>query len=118
MQSLVVGAIAVFVGVILGYWLGKNSAHLENRLYRERLNGLEAEKVAHAIELSELRNSITRLTAEIATEKANVAAEKNKYTLMKTEIETAFGDLAAKALRDNNQSFLTLAKVELSGQTN
>jgi DNA recombination protein RmuC len=118
MQSLIVGAIAVLVGVLLGYWLGKNSGQAENRLLRERVTGLETEKAAQTIELSGLRDSVTRLTGEIGTEKANVAAEKNKYALMKTEIETAFGDLAAKALSANNQSFLTLAKQELGGQTN
>ena len=117
MQSLIVGAVAVFVGVLLGYWLGKNSAQAENRLLRERVTGLETEKAAQAIELSGLRDSVTCLTAEVATEKANVTAEKNKYALMKTEIETAFGDLAAKALGANNQSFLTLAKQELGRQT-
>jgi DNA recombination protein RmuC len=117
MQSLIVGAVAVFVGVLLGYWLGKNSNQAENRLLRERVTGLETEKAAQTIELSGLRDSVTCLTAEVATEKANVTAEKNKYALMKTEIETAFGDLAAKALGANNQSFLTLAKQELGRQT-
>jgi DNA recombination protein RmuC len=118
MQSLIVGAIAVFIGVLLGYWLGKNSNQAENRLLRERVTGLETEKAVQAIELSGLRDSVTCLTAEVATEKANVTAEKNKFALMKTEIEAAFGNLAANALRDNNKSFLTLAKVELGGQAN
>jgi DNA recombination protein RmuC len=118
MQDLIIGAIAVVVGGLLGYWLRKNSAQVENRLLRERVTGLETEKAAQAIELSGLRDSVTRLTAEVATEKANVTAEKNKYTLMKAEIETAFGDLAARALSANNQSFLTLAKQQLGGQTN
>ena len=117
MQSLIVGAIAVFFGVLLGYWLGKNSAQVENRLLRERLTGLETEKAAQTIEFKGLQESVTRLTAEVATETANVTAEKNKYDLMKTEIETAFGDLAAKALSANNESFLTLAKREFGGQS-
>ena len=117
MQALIVGAIAVFVGVLLGYWLGKTSVQAESRLLRELVKGLEKEKDAQAIELSGLRDSVTRLTAEVATEKANVTAEKNKYAQMKTEIETAFGDLAARALSANNQSFLTLAKLELGGQS-
>ena len=117
MLDLIIGALAVLAGGSLGYWLGKNSNQAENRLLRERVTGLETEKAAQAIELSGLRDSVTCLTAEVATEKANVTAEKNKYALMKTEIETAFGDLAAKALGANNQSFLTLAKQELGRQT-
>jgi len=37
---------------------------------------------------------------------------------MQADLEKAFGDLAAKALSANNQSFLTLAKQELGGQSN
>jgi DNA recombination protein RmuC len=117
MLGLIVGAIAILVGVSLGYWLGKSSLDAENRLLRERITGLEADKATQIFESKSLQDSITRLTGELGTEKANVMAEKNKYALMKAEIETAFGDLAAKALNANNLSFLTLAKRELGGQT-
>jgi DNA recombination protein RmuC len=116
MQALIIGAIAVLTGVLLGYWLGKASLQAESRLLREQIKGLEEEKARQAVELKGSQDSITRLTGELGTEKANVAAEQNKYALMKAEIETAFGDLAAKALSANNQSFLTLAKQELGGQ--
>ncbi len=117
MLVLIVAAIATVAAGFLGYRLGMNSAQAENRMLREMDARLEKEKDAQAIELSGLRDSVTRLTAEVATEKANVTAEKNKYAQMKTEIETAFGDLAARALSANNQSFLTLAKQELGGQS-
>jgi DNA recombination protein RmuC len=117
MLALIVAAVAVLAGVLLGYWLGKNSGQAENLLLREQVKGMESEKIAQAIELKRLQESITRLTGELGTAEANVTAEKNKYALMKAEIETAFGDLAAKALSANNQSFLTLAKQELGGQT-
>src|ERR1039458_10353439 len=116
-QILIVAAIAVLAGVLLGYWLGRSSLQVENRLLRERVMGLETEKAAQASESKSLQESITLLTGELGAERSNVTAEKNKYALMKTEIETAFGDLAAKALSANNQSFLTLAKQELGGQT-
>jgi DNA recombination protein RmuC len=117
MQELLIGAVAVVAGVLLGYWLGKNSAQAENRLLREQVASLETEKAAQAIEAKRLQESITRLTGELGSAEANVTAEKNKYALMKAEIETAFGDLASKALSANNQNFLTLAKQELGGQT-
>ena len=117
MQALIIGAIAVLAGVLLGYWLGKSGARVESRLLREQVTGLEEEKARQTIESKGLQDRITDLTGELGAERANVTAEKNKYALMKTEIETAFGDLAAKALSANNQSFLTLAKQELGGQT-
>ena len=118
MQTLLIGAIAVFAGVLLGYWLGKNSAKSESALLRDQLTGLEAEKASQAADLKTLQADITRLTGELGTERANVAAEKSKYIQMQADLEKAFGDLAAKALSANNQSFLTLAKQELGGQSN
>jgi DNA recombination protein RmuC len=117
MQTLIIGAIAVLVGVLLGYWLGKSSARAESGLLREQIKGLETEKASQATELKSLQADITRLTGELGTAEANVAAEKNKYAQMQADLEKAFGDLAAKALSANNQSFLTLAKQELGGQS-
>jgi DNA recombination protein RmuC len=117
MQDLLIGAVAVLIGVLLGYWLWKYSSQAERGLLQTRISDLEKEKTAQAIESKQLQEDKTRLTAEVATEKANVTAEQNKFALMKAEIETAFGDLAARALRANNQSFLDLAKLELGGQT-
>lgn len=121
MLTLVIGAIAVLmavlVGVSLGYWLGKNSAKSERALLRDQLKGFEAEKARQAAELKSLQAEITRLTGELGAAEANVAAEKSKYAQMQADLEKAFGDLAAKALSANNQSFLTLARQELGGQS-
>jgi DNA recombination protein RmuC len=117
MQALIVGAIAVFAGVLLGYWLGRSSAKAESRLVRERVAGLEAERAEQAEAAKKLQDSVTNLTGELGTAQASLAAEKTKYTQMQADMEKAFGDLAAKALSANNQSFLTLAKQELGGQT-
>jgi DNA recombination protein RmuC len=117
MQALIVGAIAVFAGVLLGYWLGRSSAQAESRLVRERVAGLEAERAEQAEAAKKLQDSVTNLTGELGTAQASLAAEKTKYTQMQADMEKAFGDLAAKALSANNQSFLTLAKQELGGQT-
>lgn len=117
MEPLIVGAIAVFVGVVLGYWLGKSSAQAESRLLRERVTGLEAEKTAQSETARGLQDSVTNLTGQLRAVEAQVEAEKNKYAQMQADMEKAFGDLAAKALNANNQSFLMLAKQELGGQT-
>jgi DNA recombination protein RmuC len=117
MQSLIVGAIAIFAGILLGFWLGKNSGQAATELLREQVKGLEAEKAKQAVESKGLQDNVTRLTGELGTAEANVTAEKNKYVQMQADIEKVFGDLAAKALSANNQSFLTLAKQELGGQS-
>jgi DNA recombination protein RmuC len=117
MQPLVIASIAVFVGVLLGFWLGKSSTQSERRLLRERLATLDAEKIQHAQEARRLQESIVNLTGELRGVEANLAAEHSKYAQMQADMERAFGDLAARALSANNQSFLTLAKQELGGQS-
>ena len=118
MQLLIVGAVAVLVGVLLGYWLGKSAARAESRLLREVVAGLEKEKAEQATESKGLQDRVTQLTGNLRTVEANVKAEKDKYAQMQSDIEKTFGDLAARALSANNQSFLTLAKQELGGQSN
>jgi DNA recombination protein RmuC len=117
MQPLIVGAIAAFAGVLLGFWLKKNSGQAEGGLLREQMKGLEEEKARQAIDARRLHETITRLTGELGAAEANVIAEKNKYVQMQADIEKVFGDIAAKALSANNESFLTLAKQELGGQS-
>jgi DNA recombination protein RmuC len=117
MQPLIVGAIAAFAGVLLGFWLGKTSGQVERGLLREQMKGLEEGKATQATDAKGLQETITRLTGELGTAEANVTAEKNKYVQMQADIEKVFGDIAAKALSANNQSFLTLAKQELGGQS-
>ena len=117
MLTLIVGAVAAFAGVLLGYLLGKVSARPEGRLLRERVTDLEAERAVQADEGRRLQDSITHLTGELRATEANVEAEKHKYAQMQTDLDRAFGDLAAKALNANNESFLTLAKRELGSKT-
>src|ERR1039457_4298638 len=116
MQSLMIGVVAVLAGVVLGYFLGKTSAQAEGRLHGERIAGLEAEKATQSAELRRLQDNAIELTGMLRTAEAQVAAEKNRYTQMQADIDKTFGDLAARALSANNQSFLTLAKQELGGQ--
>jgi DNA recombination protein RmuC len=118
MQSFIIGAIAVFAGVVLGYWLGRASAQASSRLLRERVTGLEAERAQQAVESKRLQDSITNLTGGLRGVEANVIAERNKYAQMQGDMEKAFGDLAAKALSANNLSFLHLAEQKLGAQSN
>jgi len=116
MQALVVGMIAVIAGVVLGYWLGRTSTKGEQRILEERISGLEVERSAQFKTLETLQSTVARLNGELGAAQAGLQAEISKYKQMKSDIEIAFGDLAAKALTANTQNFLTLAKQELSGQ--
>jgi DNA recombination protein RmuC len=70
--------------------------------------------------LDEARNELKELrpkAEELAAAKEREKAQEEKYLQMKADVDKAFADLASKALRDNNASFLLLAKQELGGQT-
>jgi DNA recombination protein RmuC len=114
--SLIVGVIAVFAGVVLGYWLGQRSVQTEGKLLRERIAGLEAGIETQKRAADQLQQQVIVLTGELGTAKANYAAEQAKAAEMELRIEKAFGDLAAKALSANNESFLHLAQQKLGAQ--
>ena len=52
-----------------------------------------------------------------ASVQSQLKNEEAKYAQMKADLDTAFKGAAADALRANTESFLTLAKQELGGQT-
>lgn len=115
--DLILGGTALLVGIALGLWLGRNSGKTEVRLIRERVGEMERDKAGFASEFKRLNEEVTRLTGDLGKANASLSAEQSKYTQMKADMETVFGDLAARALGANNASFLTLAKQELGGQT-
>ena len=98
--------------------IGLETPHRSRRgeCFASESAGLEGEKSAQAAAAKGLQDSVTNLTGELRGIEAQLTAEKNKYAQMQADMEKAFGDLAAKALNANNQSFLTLAKQELGGQ--
>lgn len=86
-----VAVISLFIGLWLGFRQGRAGAReqVEQALASER-------------KLAEVREK----------------AQDEKYAQMKADLDTAFKGAAADALRANTDSFLTLAKQELGGQTN
>ena len=94
-NSAVVFALVAVAVFLLGLWLG----------FRQGRAGAR-EQVEQA------------LANERALAEVREKAQEDKYTQMKADVDKAFADLASKALRDNNASFLTLAKNELGGQSN
>jgi DNA recombination protein RmuC len=94
-NSTVVFALVAVAVFLLGLWLGFRQGRAGTREQVEQA-------LANERKLAEVREK----------------AQEDKYTQMKADLDKAFADLASKALRDNNVSFLTLAKNELGGQSN
>jgi DNA recombination protein RmuC len=58
------------------------------------------------------------LREKIARAEERERAQEEKYAQMKADVDKVFADLASKALRDNNASFLQLAEQKLGAQAN
>jgi DNA recombination protein RmuC len=83
--------------------------------------GLRFGRVGVQVQLDEAKKEIRELrpkVEELAAAKEREKAQEEKYAQMKADVDKAFGSLAAEALRANNQTFLSIAKQELGGQTN
>jgi len=114
--------VAIFLA---GLWLGLRYGR--SGVQSQLSKAVEAERLVAAKGESGLREQIETLSKEVselrpkaeelAAKKQQLLDEEAKYIQMKADIERVFGDLAAKALRENNGSFLTLAKQELTGKT-
>jgi DNA recombination protein RmuC len=121
MLDLIIGiavGVAAIAGLLLGIRVGKGSARDETKALLDRIGSLEADKarLEGLVSGEGERNQLLR--EQIAGSKEREKAQEEKYVQMKSDVDKAFGNLAAEALRANNQSFLSIAKQELGGQTN
>lgn len=119
MVEIALGVCIVFafvLGLLFGRSSGQASVKAQAKAQLETIDVLKADKArldalsaSQATENQQLRETIAR-----AEERQ--AAQEQKYTQMKADVDKAFAELASKALRDNNESFLTLAKQKLGAQ--
>jgi DNA recombination protein RmuC len=121
MQEMILGvavAISAISGLLLGVWLGIGTGKGESKAQADRIASLEADKTRLEGVVAAEKELSQQLREQAAGAKEREKAQEEKYAQMKADLEKAFGNLAAEALRANNQSFLTIAKQELGGQTN
>jgi len=110
--------IAAIAGLLIGVRLGKGSGKAETKALLDRIGSLEAEKVRLDALIAAESERAQQLREQIAGAREREKAQEEKYVQMKADLDKAFGNLAAEALRANNQTFLSIAKLELGGQTN
>ena len=109
--------IAAILALLVGIRLGKGSAAPELNAQRERIAGQESE-IARLNDLNLSANEQNlQLRDKIARAEERESAQEQKYAQMKADVDKAFADLASRALRDNNESFLNLAKEKLGAQS-
>lgn len=117
MLGIAVG-VAAILGLLIGIRLGKGSTRAEVKAQSDRIESLEQERIRlnKSFEVEIERSN--QLREQIAGHKEREKAQEEKYATMKADVDKAFADLAAKALRDNNESFLHLAEQKLGAQAN
>ena len=120
MQELI--QVLIFVlcsafGALAGYWFGKKADNGEVKAHLDTIRRLdqEIEKRDGLIAVEKELNH--QLNEKVVRAEERGLAQEEKYTQMKADLDKAFGSLAAEALRANNQSFLEVARQELTGQT-
>jgi len=109
--------IAAVLALLAGIRLGKGSAGAQIEAQENRVSGLEAEVAQLDKLLAAANEQNQQLREKLARAEEREAAQEQKYTQMKADLDKAFADLASKALRDNNESFLNLAKQKLGAQS-
>lgn len=119
---LAVVAVAVFaLGLAIGLRQGRSASR------EEREQALNGERLLAEVRETALREQLDAAKAEVAqlrpkaeelaAIRQKLESEQEKYAQMKADLDAAFKGAAADALRANAQSFLSLARQELGGQT-
>lgn len=133
MGSFAIAAIIAVAALLLGLWLGSRQGRAElaelrakaeeRERYRvqteerdRQIQEMRQEKTALEAELRSVIGERDGLGRELAAVRQELQGEAKKYEQMKADLDKAFGDLAAKALSANNESFLHLAQEKLGAQ--
>ncbi|HUY81653.1 MAG TPA: DNA recombination protein RmuC [Acidobacteriaceae bacterium] len=116
---LAIGLTGLAIGVVIAWILSQTNLKLE----KQRASQLEtdlaqrtAERAAAQCEIAAAGEVRLNLEKEKAQLQEKLAAEKDALAKTEKTFMDAFSALASKALKDNNESFLNLAKQELGKQ--
>jgi len=133
MGSIAFAAIVAVAALLLGLWLGLRQSRAglaelkskaeERERYKaqteerdKQIQDMRQERTALEAELRAVIGERDGLGRDLAAARQELLGEAKKYEQMKTDLDKAFGDLAAKALSANNKSFLLLAQEKLGAQ--
>lgn len=110
--------IAAVLGLLLGNYFGKGSTAAQSKAQAERIGSQEAEIARLHGLISSVNEQNLQWREKLARAEEREIAQEQKYTQMKADLDSAFANLAARALRENSASFLNLANEKLGAQSN
>jgi DNA recombination protein RmuC len=108
--------LALAAGLVLGALLAWLAANNRNAANRHRAESLVAELADRSRALDAERARVSTLEKEAARLEERLYAEKRALEQISNSMQAAFGSAAAKALQENNRSFLAIAQLELGKQ--
>src|ERR1700691_4691857 len=108
--------LALAAGLVLGALLAWLAANTRNAANRHRAESLVAELADRSRALDAERARVSTLEKEAARLEERLYAEKRVLEQISNSMQAAFGSAAAKALQENNRSFLAIAQLELGKQ--
>jgi len=104
-------------GAWVAYSLGQKAGRAEVRAHLDTIHRLEQEILRRDAFIAVEKELNNQLNEKVVRAEERGFAQEEKYTQMKADLDKAFGNLAADALRANTQTFLDVARQELTGQT-
>jgi len=109
-------AIALVTGLVLGWLIGWALGQSRTRMEKQRADQLNGELAQRTTALETAHGIQHELEKDKARLEEGLKAQKDALEQTRNSLGDAFSALARKALSDNSQSFLDLAKQELGKQ--
>ncbi len=112
----VIAVFAVLLGIAIGYWIRNQSARSEFSAATQNQGNLAAQLAEREDLLEHTRKEVSALDREKARLEERLNAEQESLKQAKTALEDAFRSAASRALNENSEAFLQLARQELGKQ--
>jgi DNA recombination protein RmuC len=108
--------LAFLAGLALGYWMRSLSVRTELSPLKEQVGSLTGLLADRDALLQQTQKGAALLGADKARLEAQLTAEQEALKQMRASLEDSFRSAASRVLRENSESFLSLARQELGKQ--
>lgn len=112
----VVAVLAVFLGIVAGYWMRGRGARFELSAAGRNNENLAAQLAARDASLAGMQKDVSNLREAKARLEERLTAEQEALKQARASLEENFRSTASRVLNENSQAFLQLARLELGRQ--
>jgi len=112
----VVALLAVFLGIVAGYWIRGRSAQSKLSAAARNSENLAAQLEESGASLTQAQKEVSDLRVAKAKLEVQLTAEQEALKQARASLEDSFRSTASRVLNENSQAFLQLARQELGKQ--